>query len=985
MKKRMLSLLCVLALCLGLLPVTALAVGEDAPGTLWVGQTQITTSGYWKTNSDGTLTTARAGNDNYNVYYDGNGTLTLNNATIQGGDNVSEQDPQDYGIYASSTTGQSVSLTINLIGTNTVKGVGGIYITSDGNASLVIQSDSDDSKGSLEVSGSGTTGIYIVVSGNSSGNPSLTINNASVEASTEEAGYYGVSIVSYTTSSPTLSLTVNGGSLTAQDGIRYVSVAGTNSSNSLTVSDSALIKAIPNISASGASKPTPQAESSSGGIVFEGNSGTVYGNVELQKDLEIKSGETLTIPEGSTLNTNNNLTNNGTIVNTGGTLNGEPDGTGKIETTPTIDTQPASQTVTKGNTATFTVAATGENLSYQWQQSADNGTNWNNISGATSNSYTTDAATLEMNNYQYQCVVSNSAGSVTSSAATLTVNAATVPVTGVSLTPASLSLFTGDTATLTATVQPSNATNQNVTWSSDKPDVATVDANGKVTAVGEGNTTITVTTVDGSKTATCTVTVTKSTYIISADTTALNFGSVYTGYAQPAAQTVTVENTGNQTLTLTQPASTGSFEVGSLSKSELTAGEKATFTVQPKAGLAVGTYSENITVTGTNIAPLSITVTFTVMRYSSGGSSTPTKTPSQQATDKIESAKEGSTVEITLRTGQTKLDKEVFEALAGRDVTLEISLPGGVSWTVNGQDIPENTDLTDLDLGVTLDASTIPVSVVNTITGAVDTIQISLKHDGEFGFTMTLSAPLGKTNAGYWANLYYYNEDSRALEFQSADKIASDGTAEFAFSHASDYAIVIDTDSHEPVELPFTDVPEGAWYEDAAAYVYKHGLMAGTSATTFAPDVTTSRAMIATILWRMAGSPVVNYAMNYTDVAQGQWCSEAIRWATSEGVVTGYGNGLFGTNDPITREQLATMLWRYAQTEGYDVSIGEDTNILSYKDVANLSEYAIPAMQWAVGAGIINGTGDGSTLTPQGQATRAQAATVLMRFCEQDH
>ncbi len=365
-----------------------------------------------------------------------------------------------------------------------------------------------------------------------------------------------------------------------------------------------------------------------------------------------------------------------------------------------------------------------------------------------------------------------------------------------------------------------------------------------------------------------------------------------------------------------------------------------------------------------------------------GGSSTPTKTPSQQATDKIESAKEGSTVEIALRTGQTKLDKEVFEALAGRDVTLEISLPGGVSWTVNGQDIPENTDLTDLDLGVTLDASTIPVSVINTVTGAVDTIQISLKHDGEFGFTMTLSAPLGRTNAGYWANLYYYNTRTRALEFQSASKIATDGTASFPFSHASDYAIVIDTDSHEPVELPFTDVPEGAWYEDAAAYVYKHGLMAGTSATTFAPDVTTSRAMIATILWRMAGSPVVNYAMNYTDVAQGQWCSEAIRWATSEGVVTGYGNGLFGTNDPITREQLATMLWRYAQTEGYDVSIGEDTNILSYTDVANLSEYAIPAMQWAVGAGIINGTGDGSTLTPQGQATRAQAAVMLQRFCE---
>ena len=340
-------------------------------------------------------------------------------------------------------------------------------------------------------------------------------------------------------------------------------------------------------------------------------------------------------------------------------------------------------------------------------------------------------------------------------------------------------------------------------------------------------------------------------------------------------------------------------------------------------------------------------------------------------------------MEIKLSTGSTKLDKEVFEELAGRDVTLEISLPGGVSWTVNGQDIPENADLTDLDLGVTLDASTIPVSVINTVTGAVDTIQLSLAHNGEFGFTMILSAPLGKTNAGYWANLYYYNTRTRALEFQSASKIATDGTASFPFSHASDYAIVIDTDSHEPVELPFTDVPEGAWYEDAAAYVYKHGLMAGTSATTFAPDVTTSRAMIATILWRMAGSPVVNYAMNYTDVAQGQWCSEAIRWAASEGIVGGYGNGLFGTNDPITREQFAAMLYRFAQEQGYDVSIGENTNILSYTDVADLSEYAISAMQWAVGAGIINGTGDGSTLSPQGQATRAQAAVMLMRFCEE--
>ena len=554
-------------------------------------------------------------------------------------------------------------------------------------------------------------------------------------------------------------------------------------------------------------------------------------------------------------------------------------------------------------------------------------------------------------------------------------------VTSVSLNKNTLELYTGQSELLIATVTPDDATNKAVTWESSNTEVATVE-NGTVTAKAAGTATITVTTTDSNYTATCTVTVTQSTYSISADTEALNFGSAYTGYTQPAAQTVTVENAGNQTLilTLTQPASTGSFGVGSLSKSELAPGEKATFTVQPKAGLAVGTYREDIAVTSSEGATVTITASFTVKQYSSGGSSSSTPSVSDQAIDKIEVAKDGSTVKITLRTGQTKLDKEVFKELAGRDVTLEISLNNGVTWTVNGQDIPENAKLSDLDLGVTLDASTIPVSVINAITGAVDTIQLSLKHDGAFGFTMTLTAPLGKTNAGYWANLYYYDEGSRALEFQAADKIASDGTAEFPFDHASQYAIVIDTDSHEPVELPFTDVPEDAWYADAAAYVYKHGLMAGTSATTFAPDVTTSRAMIATVLWRMAGSPVVNYAMTYTDVDPAAWYGEAVRWATSEGVVTGYGNGLFGTNDPITREQFAVMLYRYAKEQGYDVSVGEDTNMLSYTDVVDLSEYAIPAMQWACGAGVINGTGDSSTLTPQGQATRTQAAVMLMRF-----
>ena len=1079
MKNRFLSLLCVLALCLGLLPVTALAV-DTAPQTLYVGSTTIT-AGYWTSSDDGTNWTSpqeEPTGDSY-IYYDGQGTLKLHNATIQGGSNTGSA-PFGSGIYALSSSGQPVALTIELIGTNTITGTFGIFLNAEidassygTNATLTITGENN---GSLEVSGS-NHGIFVI---SGTGKASLTINDASVVAKTTQtySGCAGVCVQSgaSATNSPNISLSVDGGSLTASgtgsnDGILfYVGQSqATGATTSLTVSENAIVDARNGgIKALKISEtlptPTPTGNNSSG-IVFDDKNGTVYGTVELQNDLTINEGETLTVPDDSSLNCNGNLTNNGTILASGGTVTGKLKGSANDIQTPSITAQPTDQTVTEGQSATFTVEASAgsETPTYQWQQkTAASGSDWTDISQETSASYTISSTTTSMSGNQYRCVVKSASGvSVISSAATLTVkksvsptsysisadvapagagtvtvngsgtsatvtansdvtltatsnegyrfvgwkavpdtvtiqdNKFTMPasdvtvtaqfakvVTGVSLDKTSLSLYTGSTGTLTATVEPDDATNQNVTWQSDNANVATVQ-NGTVTAVGAGETTITVQTQDGNYTATCHVTVTQSTYSISADTTALNFGSVYTGYAQPAAQTVTVENTGNQTLTLTQPASTGSFGVGSLSKSELAPGEKATFTVQPKAGLAVGTYSEYIAVSGSEDATVTITASFTVKQYSSGGgSSSSTPSVSEQTIDKIEAAKDGSTVKITLRTGQTKLDKEVFEELAGRDVTLEITVPGGVTWTVNGQDIPENAKLSDLDLGVTLDASTIPVSVINTITGTVDTIQLSLKHDWEFGFTMTLTAPLGKTNAGYWANLYYYNEGTKALEFQAADRIAADGTAEFAFSHASDYAIVIDTESHEPVELPFTDVPEDAWYEDAAGYVYKHGLMAGTSATTFAPDVTTSRAMIATILWRMAGSPVVDYAMTYTDVAQGQWYSEAVRWATSEGVVTGYGNGLFGTNDPITREQFATMLWRYAQTEGYDVSIGEDTNILSYTDVADLSEYAIPAMQWACGAGVINGTGDGSTLTPQGQATRAQAAVMLMRFCE---
>ena len=536
-------------------------------------------------------------------------------------------------------------------------------------------------------------------------------------------------------------------------------------------------------------------------------------------------------------------------------------------------------------------------------------------------------------------------------------------VTQVELDKTSLELTEGGTARLTATILPDNATNKNVTWSTSDASIATV-TDGVVTAVAPGTATITVTTEDGGKTATCAVTVAAATVPVTGVTLNKTSTSLYVGDTETLTATVAPDNATDRAV-------------------NWTSSNPSVATVENGVVTAVGAGTATITVT-TQDNDYTASCTVTVSRYSSGGGSSSSSTSlSDRAIDDIQDARPGDTVEITLRPGRTTLEREVFEELAGQDITLEIDAGDGVLWTVNGLDIPEDTRLHDLDLDVDLGDSDIPVRVLNAVTGEIGTVQLSLAHDGEFGFTMTLSAPLGRDNADYWANLYWYNERTEELEFQQAARIARDGTAEFALDHASDYAIVIDDRSHEPVDLPFTDVPEGYWAYGAIQYVYGEGLMAGTSGSAFSPEGTTTRGQIVTILWRLSGSPVVNYLMDFDDVDPAAYYGEAIRWATSEGIAGGYGNGSFGPDDPITREQLAVMLHRYAQHEGCDVSIGEDTNILSYADAFDVSEYAVAALQWACGAGIISGTGDGSTLTPQGETTRAQVATVLMRFCEQ--
>lgn len=182
------------------------------------------------------------------------------------------------------------------------------------------------------------------------------------------------------------------------------------------------------------------------------------------------------------------------------------------------------------------------------------------------------------------------------------------------------------------------------------------------------------------------------------------------------------------------------------------------------------------------------------------------------------------------------------------------------------------------------------------------------------------------------------------------------------------------------IKEPFSDVNASQWFYEDVKYVCQAGLMQGTGAETFSPYVETSRGMIVTILYRLAGSPAVTGACDFADVADGSYCEDAVIWAAANGITTGYDNGLFGAADFITREQLAVFLYRYAAYQGMNaVTLAE--RLSTFPDSDQVTAYAVPAMQWAVAQGLISGK-DGGILDPQGTATRAEAAAILHRFCK---
>jgi len=247
------------------------------------------------------------------------------------------------------------------------------------------------------------------------------------------------------------------------------------------------------------------------------------------------------------------------------------------------------------------------------------------------------------------------------------------------------------------------------------------------------------------------------------------------------------------------------------------------------------------------------------------------------------------------------------------------------------------------------------------------------------GTTVTITA---KPDAGYEVDTVTVADASG-----KSVSVKDNGNNTYSFTQPSSKVTVKVT--FKPVSsptndvfAPFSDLNTASWYADGVRYVLEHGIMSGMDNGLFQPSGTTTRAQLAQILWNIEGKPTYSGAIAFTDVNANEWYAPAIRWANAEGIIGGYGNNLFGPNDVLTREQLVTILYRYAKQKGVDVSVGEDTNILSYDDAFDISEWAIPAMQWAVGSGLISGK-TASTLNPQDKATRAEIATIIMRYCEE--
>ena len=458
-------------------------------------------------------------------------------------------------------------------------------------------------------------------------------------------------------------------------------------------------------------------------------------------------------------------------------------------------------------------------------------------------------------------------------------------------------------------------------------------------------------------------------YGISASPTELDFGSKTVGYTEaPAAQTVTLTNTGNQTVTVNLPVGANytitagdSFAGGAAT---LAPNGTAAFTVQPNTGLGVGTYAETLTVSGGSDVSASIELSFTVLEtYTltvdlNGGSGS--TIGGEYTAGEVVNIDAGSRSNYRFD-GWTSSNGGSFADASSASTTF--TMPAAdttitAAWSYIGGGGGSSYDYYTITASAGTGGSISPSG------------SVSVREDTDKTFTIT-------PDSGYHiSDVLVDGKSVGAVTSYTFEDVQKKHTIEAVFAKDNP-----DTG----VDNPFTDVHPDDWFFEAVMFVYQNNLMNGTSATTFSPNDATTRAQIATIFYRMAGSPAVENTNPFTDVPYGpgtDWYYDAVLWVQQNGIMQGYGDNLFGPGDPVTREQLAVIFYNYAKFKGYDTTASGDLS--GFTDTGDLSPWAQEAMKWAVGSGVMSGKGNG-ILDPKGTATRAEIAAMLQNFIEKNN
>ena len=565
-------------------------------------------------------------------------------------------------------------------------------------------------------------------------------------------------------------------------------------------------------------------------------------------------------------------------------------------------------------------------------------TDWNGTTDtwteAASGSWTNDRAwkttSFDAVNARYvKLMVVSGVGGFASAAEVRITQANTVPVTGVSLNQTTARLYTNQeprTVQLTATVTPGNASNKAVTWSSSNAAVASVDQNGLVTAVADGEAVITVTTAEGGKTASCNV-------------------SVSTQTAPPQEYTITYDLAGG---TLAQPNPTRYTEETESFTLNNPTREGYRFTGWTGTGLAQATVT--VTITKGSTGNRSYTATWEEENEEPTPPAPPTPSkPVQPADpkDPVETTENGNTV-VTVTNPDTG------------STTVTVSAPDGSKSVIVNQ-----------DGGTTAEVTISQEAVDNAGTGVVTVPVSGLTVENQPELTITLpdgvdSARISVPAAGasVWTVAVLVSPDGTQTIIPQS--LTENGAVQFPMSGSGTVIL------KDHVKT-FRDVGTSDWFGESVAYVASRELFLGTSEDTFSPKKTMSRAMLVTVLYRYAGQPE-HSGTAFADVRNGSYYSDAVSWAAEHGIVTGTGQDRFAPDAPVSREQLAVMLYRFAGSPNAD-----QQKLAGFADGGQVSAWAARAMAWAVDCGIIRGT-SGGRLAPSAQATRAEVAAMLLRF-----